>query len=424
MSESFHLDITPRDPVIARDGRPAATGLRMRSVDWPYPSVLAGSLRTLVGQLLGGFPSDGAASRELIERLRNIEIAGPLPSVNRQLAFPAPLDVAVREDGGIRLHAARPAAPAAEAGCDLPSDHGLFPVMLPDTIADDFKPATVPAFWSATRMEQWLADARGESFLTDDADQWPQGHFQPIVRDNRFHTAINQASGAAERSQLFMTVGLDCARLLIPKAKKHEWPASPEASIVARVVAVDEIAGVLQTLRTWSPFGGERRLARWTSCPSEQQAAIWSPPAKVTDALNARSTRDAKYIRMVLATPAVFAGGWLPGWLKKDAGLLRGKIPGTNLVVRLIGASVGRWKPISGWSFESPRGEKPARRLVPAGSVYFFQCDQGSPADLATKAWLKPVSDQPQDCRDGFGLALWGVWEPFNANDRFDTSET
>ena len=47
------LSLTPRDPVVARDGRPFSSGLRMKSLDWLYPSVLAGSLRTLLGGLEG-----------------------------------------------------------------------------------------------------------------------------------------------------------------------------------------------------------------------------------------------------------------------------------------------------------------------------------------------------------------------------------
>jgi hypothetical protein len=25
--------------------------------------------------------------------------------------------------------------------------------------------------------------------------------------------------------------------------------------------------------------------------------------------------------------------------------------------------------------------------------------------------WLEPVCDKRQDCKDGFGLAVWGVWD-------------
>jgi hypothetical protein len=34
---------------------------------------------------------------------------------------------------------------------------------------------------------------------------------------------------------------------------------------------------------------------------------------------------------------------------------------------------------------------------------------RGSAARLA-EGWLRPVSDDPQDRRDGFGLAAWGTW--------------
>jgi CRISPR-associated protein Cmr3 len=51
---------------------------------------------------------------------------------------------------------------------------------------------------------------------------------------------------------------------------------------------------------------------------------------------------------------------------------------------------------------------KAARRLAPAGSVYFFEA-RGATSALA-RLWLEPVSDLPQDRNDGFGLALWGVW--------------
>jgi CRISPR-associated protein Cmr3 len=291
--------------------------------------------------------------------------------------------------------------------------------MLSDQTAEEFKPEKVPAFWSTSRMVVWLADTRGESFLGADASDWPDGHYGAAVKDARFHSAIDAVSGAAKRAQLFMTVGLDCTRLVPTAYPMRKWPVSPELSIAARVRTEGKIAEILGTLAAWSPFGGERRIARWTSSPADQNA-VWSIPEAADEALRDCGDRKPKYVRMVLATPAIFRHGWLPGWLVKRDGALRGTIPGTEVVARLIGACVGRWKPISGWSFEH-RGEKPARRLVPAGSVYFLEIEQGSPQELE-KAWLQPVSDDPQDQRDGFGLALWGVWEPFNPNDRFEMS--
>lgn len=116
-------------------------------------------------------------------------------------------------------------------------------------------------------------------------------------------------------------------------------------------------------------FGGKRRLAHF----SETEAGeVWSCPDSILQALD-----GACYIRMVLATPAYFTKGWLPGWLDSD---LRGKpeaMGEEDIVLELKWACVPRWQPISGWSY-GKREEKAIRRMVPAGSVYFFKVERGT----------------------------------------------
>ena len=109
---------------------------------------------------------------------------------------------------------------------------------------------------------------------------------------------------------------------------------------------------------------------------------------------------------MALATPAIFADGWKPGWLNQE---LQGKVPGTDVKVKLVGLSIDRWRAISGWSMAKPRGPKPVKRYVPAGGVYFFEVVRGDAANLKN-AWLEPMSDDEDDRHDGFGLATWGTW--------------
>ncbi|MEZ5591832.1 MAG: type III-B CRISPR module-associated Cmr3 family protein [Gammaproteobacteria bacterium] len=79
-----YLKLTPRDPIVARDGRPfgAGQGARMRLLDWPYPSVLAGSLRSLVGK------QSGHNFKNIITQLKALNIAGPLPQWRNTLFFP------------------------------------------------------------------------------------------------------------------------------------------------------------------------------------------------------------------------------------------------------------------------------------------------------------------------------------------------
>jgi CRISPR-associated protein Cmr3 len=145
-------------------------------------------------------------------------------------------------------------------------------------------------------------------------------------------------------------------------------------------------------------------VAHWT----HSDGAAWEAPGRVVEAL-----AKTKLVRMVLATPAVFSDGWRPGWVGEDL-----RCEQAGVVMRLKAVAIERWRPISGWNLEksakSKPGPKAVKRAVPAGGVYFFKVEGGGdPAELARRLWLRPVSDaddRGQDCRDGFGLALWGTW--------------
>jgi CRISPR-associated protein Cmr3 len=108
----------------------------------------------------------------------------------------------------------------------------------------------------------------------------------------------------------------------------------------------------------------------------------------------------------VLATPAIFKNGWLPGWLGDD---LTGSPPGLPAVrIKLTAAAVDRWQPYSGWAMARKHGQRAIRRLVPAGAVYWFELIAGWGEDIAD-LWLQPISDDPADRNDGFGMVLPGV---------------
>jgi CRISPR-associated protein Cmr3 len=131
---------------------------------------------------------------------------------------------------------------------------------------------------------------------------------------------------------------------------------------------------------------------------------LFQAPQNVKQALN-----KAKRVKMMLASPGIFKGGWKPGWLDHNN---IGTVPETEVRLKLVGYCGERWQPISGWSMEH-RGAKPIRRMVPAGAVYFFEVEDGNALQLSNK-WLKSVSSNVQsqsDQDDGFSLSLWGVWE-------------
>src|SRR5947209_14075420 len=99
------LQLTPHDPIIARDGRPfgIGQGQRMRGLTWPLPSVVAGSFRTA---LVKANPSLDFAG-DMPQRLMAVEVAGVFPTVENELYLPAPNDCVWNGDTG-EIHAAKP----------------------------------------------------------------------------------------------------------------------------------------------------------------------------------------------------------------------------------------------------------------------------------------------------------------------------
>ncbi len=362
--------VTPLGSLVARDGRPFGnnSGVRMRLAPWLYPSVAAGSFRTFLGK-----QQDGGFTPDLIEELKSTAVAGPLPVVAEHLCFPAPRDLVLREDaGGATWVRIRPEILAEGEGADFPGS--LLPAGL-DPSVDDCKPGPAPPWWTAPRMTEWLLDELPHP--PGAREDWLKNGFAAGPEpDLRTHLELNDDSGANVDGMLFQTAGFQF----------HE-----HMRLAVRVT------GSLAATPGIHPFGGERRLAAW----SGDSSALWDCPRGLAGKLE-----SAERIRLILATPALFRHGWKPDWLD---GHFCGTIPGSSCRVRLVSACLEPWKPVSGWSLDTRNfGEKPVRRLVPAGAVYFFERLGGELA--ADKLWLQPVSDGEQARFDGFGLALWGKW--------------
>jgi CRISPR-associated protein Cmr3 len=123
----------------------------------------------------------------------------------------------------------------------------------------------------------------------------------------------------------------------------------------------------------------------------------------------AEALAGQRRFRLQLVTPAIFRTGWRPGWLTPRR---PNEVPEplASLDVRLRAMVAGRRIAISGWD-ATHRCEKPLRYAVPAGSVLFFEAARSLTIEEARQLWLVPISDGARNRRDGFGLALPGVWE-------------
>ncbi|MCS7270347.1 MAG: type III-B CRISPR module-associated protein Cmr3 [Gemmataceae bacterium] len=401
-----YVEITGLDPIVARDGRPFGdgTGNRMRGLPWPLPSAVAGSAR----RALVVAQPERCFDETTIQQLLATAVAGVFPVVDGQtLYLPAPKNCVWQWDKKRQVDAIYRALPqplGEGEGCDLPQP-GLQPVMLQNAPEDDFKPEPVPAWWPVDELARWLS---GEPFPSGQA-KFGTGRFLTAARQQlRDRVCINPWRGAAEESRLFAVSDLNVSclephdsqgdeRSQTCYSKKRDRRSSVRITLSLRLHPGD----LADNLSLLHPLGGNRRLVCWRTAP--EQEALWKVPARLADRLAA-----ARQVCLMLATPALFELGYLPGWLDHT---LTGSPPGiAGLRVKLVGIICDRWRALARFSYDWRQpGPRPLRRMVPAGSMYFFQVLEGNPAVLA-EAWLQSVCDDPQDRRDGFGLAVWGIW--------------
>lgn len=367
--------IEPLAPLVFRSGKPFGAQAGADGAAFPPPSSLAGLVRTLHAEQ-HGTPFSGA--------LREIAVAGPL--LARRAAggaltplCPKPADaIYLKEGEQPRVLRLRPAALPDGTGCDLPD--GLLPLRMDERL--DGKPLPGPQFWPLDALLAWGGGA-GADF--SDLQRRGEG---ALAAEERMHVSLDRVSQAADDGRLFQTGGLDLA----PRRQGDGWQPHDLVFVGRADVALDGTLAI---------FGGERRLSRlhgggaqrcWPAAPAGLEAQV-------------RVTRG---LRLTLATPAIFAGGYRPGWL--DAGTLEGSPPGCpELRLRLRAAAVERWLPVSGWDLakQKPRA---MRKAAAPGAVYWFELLADPPAGFLDALWLAPLSDHPQDRRDGFGLCVPAPW--------------
>lgn len=360
--------LEPRDPFIARDARPftAEPGARAVSLPLPPPSTIAGIWRTRRGR-----KSDGTFDTSMVESLLQEQVAGPLlaelsPEGEIKGFFaPAPADAVIfGEKGSLQVHHLVPTSLLEGEKTNLPQ--GCMPLSFMGKPPQGKPSSTASPYWSWKAFERWLLDPTDHAWNEADGTEGP-------VPSPRMHVAVLPDRLTAADGQLFMTEGrnfqlADRRLALTLRAQKDE--------------------GVQDGLLT---AGGERRI-------SHLRPGATSWPLMPKD-LATRIARD-KGCRLFLLTPGLFAEGWCPN------------LNHPKVKITLAGASLARPLTISGWDLKK-RAPKPTRRSVPMGAVYFLRLE-GSEADIKAwveEMWLKTISDDAQDCRDGFGVAVLGTWK-------------
>lgn len=378
--------IEPRDPLIFRDGRPfnVSPGARARTLSFPMPATIAGATRTRAGR-----KASGQFDVDRIDELTKNRVRGPLlveldeDGFIKDWLFPAPSDaLLVKNDLYDKKHAH--IVPLTVVGMppgtmsNLPDDLTL---VGPTEYVKQKTHPKAPAFWRWEAYQTWLVEPKSQ-----DANLDVHGHPGP-GRETRTRLGVNPDTYTAKDGALFVTSGLEFVH--VPQEEEINYPTLDSIQTLGLVVETDA------SLKNGLDFlGRERRVAHWKSLPNELPKC----PVKVREEI-----AKSKHCRLILVTPAVFEQGHLPDTKKLSRS-------GVAVTVQALVNS--RYQVVSGWDYKK-NCPKPTRRLAPAGSVYFLKLDGSEDAinRFVDEIWLQAVSDDEQAQRDGFGLALLGVWD-------------
>lgn len=393
MSRVGSFIVAPRDGFFAKDGRgwfTSASG-RARSLPWPWPTTIRGALRGAWGRQVEAARGRPLDAQGWVDETEGVELGASLPVLGEAGAWtaadrmwPVPADAffarATSDEGAPQIHRLRPRPPSGAVtlrrfGADVPP--GLWSPAVPAE-----KPASRPAWWTDAEFAAWC---RGEAVRAPDA---AAREARAPSRRTEIRLRIDPRSGTAADGLLFST------------ELTEALAADGRAWAVAARVGQPEAAGIgLDGALTY--LGGKRRLARVEGAG----AGVFDAPAD--------DAGDAPGMRLYVVTPACFADGWLPNGFSRVDGALRGRLaPSTGEFV-LRAAIVGRPVAVGGWDMQRRR-PKPIRRLVPAGSVYFFQRPDGAPISAAERRalWLAAAPQSSTDVADGLGRVVAAPWYP------------
>lgn len=355
------LFLEPIDVWLFRDGRPfdALSDHRAQSLFPPYPTMIQGILRSHHLVVKGVDLRDQRAIEGAVGTATTyppgFHLRGPFlarrTSNGMVRYFPLPAD-AVKEGEACR----------ALAPCDLPE--GVWA-----------SAPTSQLLWyegEFAKLEErwWLQEDTLRAYLeqgeveTDEQAAyegrvcWQNALFQREHRlgiglDDATHTTREGALYEVEFVRVMPGVGLE-----VEVKGLDGWPAK----------------GLLRA-------GGEGRGAYFETL----DAPDWPPVP----------TPLPERFKVYLATPAYFEGGWKPeDWHRFFDGR-----------VELVAAAIGRYESLGGFDLAAD-AHKPARRYVPAGSVYFFQCH--GQASLKANLVNQAITDDGAEI--GFGQIFIGRW--------------
>ncbi len=382
MSKTAHLVLSPRDGLFCKDGRgwhTSASG-RGASLDWPWPSTVLGALRTACGRAeeTAGRSPDWAKRKDDVCLGSLLTLRRPKDRANwnaQDRVWPVPVD-ALRIEEKDTAHFLDPLKPQLTTlGRD---DNAAREALWVPRVDDRAKPLPLPRWWSEDSFVKWLCR---DKVLAD-----PKLGGHETTRRVQSHVGIKPDTFTADDGALFAHDVIETLE------RDHEWGIGLTAQMPSA------------TNLRMATLGSDGRLARIETLDS---GSLFAMP----DVLRRKFKLGSAGLRVVVVTPALFADGWLPDGFQPDANnRYVGKLHPLAGEFFLRAAFVPRPLNVSGWDMAS-RGPKKTDRMVPPGSVYFFEHTDKEPITEAEAEalWLGVIGARTEE---GFGRVVPGIWTP------------
>ncbi|MGM0576863.1 MAG: type III-B CRISPR module-associated Cmr3 family protein [Myxococcota bacterium] len=437
--------LTPRDPLVFRDGREPIPFADRGQLGLPRPSTLAGMVRTSF--------VEASIGPQTARQLLDIRVRGPWllrradEGEKTEVWLPPPADLVwcptdrpsgageptpkerKRRAYGSFVRGEVLGAESGESVLWPQQTRSLRPVHLPGKKGKD-KTRPVPhPLWRLDDVVDWnLGKPRQPRDVAP-----PEESESLFVSERRIHVALEPGRRTARDGQLFQSRGLrlarDCA-IGFEVAVPDGWEPAPG-------LRTPEEAGAVRLV----VLGGEGRPSIREPAPDAALSSSF-PRETYRKAIDERATGEARLgLRLQLVTPGVLyephgemgRPGWCPPWI--DPTTARGKHPAApDVLLQLVAVCMPRRHlVISGWNMQwrgdaRQRGGGPrrVRRLVPEGTVYFFEIatkpDIGREGRLEAcrRLWACSLDGGrigadaehhlAAPSADGYGLCIPGIW--------------
>lgn len=383
---AVRIALTLRDGWFLKDGRGWGTSDSGRAggLDWPLPNTLLGMIRSAVGRavesrtgclLVGSQWEQATSAVQLGAALALRREATQRAWEPRHRMWPVPADALFVEDAP-HVQRLDPVAPKAVLRKDV-ADGLLFP-----EVPEKTKPRPGPRWWTEDEFVDWLMlKAVLNNVRASDLEA------RAMASRTQVHVKVDPETFTADEGMLFSVEVTEPLRAV--GRNTYEWSIALESDVP------DEDSDALS--QSVFVVGGNGRSAR--AEPTTE--SLFALPSAM------RSASWGSRVRLVVVTPALFEGGWLPDGFARRDDCIEGCLPSIGPVI-LRAAYVPRPQHASGWDVVkgTPRATE---RLVPAGAVYFVESLDGRPFEKkdVEGLWLMGIGGRTEH---GFGRVVPGRW--------------